>query len=531
MTVGMPSTQAESGTPWPPCLIGVQLCKTEKRRRPCATIDSPLQWGRRIRLVLRLQIAHIADDDASVTVNREYVEPQSLRILVVDDEENIRFALTMCLETDGHKVVAVGTIEAALAETTRCAFDLIFLDVRLGTQNGLDYIKTFLNESPWVRIVVITAFASIETAVEALKLGATDYLAKPFEPAQLRILTEQVAQRRQMERRLDALQKTLGTLDPEADFVSSSPTWRESIEIARRVATANVPILIRGETGAGRGRLARAIHEWSGRAQHPYTAICLEDQSPQELEEELFGSAVGPTTKVGAVAFAHGGTILLDEIGNLPLRLQPRLMTLLRDKEYERQETFERRPVDVRIIATTRMDLQGLVEAGKFREDLLMTLSVVQVDVPALRERPEDIMGLAERYLAFFSREHHRTITGFSRDAEFVLKNHAWPGNSRELRNLIERAVLQCDAELICLEDLPPDLIMNGVQETGKDLGGYQVGDLVPLQVIEEQHIRQVLASARTLRRAATILGVNASALCRKLKRLRQEAADDQPAE
>src|SRR5580658_2648347 len=195
---------------------------------------------------------------------------RALRILIIDDEENIRFAMSMCLENDGHKVVAAGTIEDALERTARQAFDLIFLDVRLGTQNGLDYIKSLLAENPWARIVVITAYASIETAVEAMKRGATDYLSKPFEAAQLTLLTQKVAERRLLERKVGALQKTLGSMDPEADFPTSSPIWRESIEFARRVATANSPILIRGEAGTGRGRLARAIHEWSPRADGPY---------------------------------------------------------------------------------------------------------------------------------------------------------------------------------------------------------------------------------------------------------------------
>ena len=194
------------------------------------------------------------------------LDSKSLRILVIDDEEHIRFALTMCLETDGHKVAAAGTIDEALDQTARQAFDLIFLDVRLGTQNGLDYIHDILVENPWARIIVITAYASIDTAVEAMKRGATDYLPKPFEPAALTLLTQKVAERRLLERKFDALQKTLGSMDAEADFPTSSPIYRESIEFAHRVATANSPILIRGESGTGRGRLARAIHEWSSRA-------------------------------------------------------------------------------------------------------------------------------------------------------------------------------------------------------------------------------------------------------------------------
>jgi two-component system, NtrC family, response regulator AlgB len=455
------------------------------------------------------------------------LELRALRILVVDDDEHIRFAITMCLESDGHKVVVAGTIEDALERTAAEAFDLIFLDVRLGTQNGLDYIKPLLDGNPWARIVVITAFASIETAVDAMKRGAADYLPKPFEPAQLLILTRKVAERRLLERKVEALQKILGEMDVEADFSTSNPNWRESIELARQIATTNVPVLIRGERGSGRGRLARAIHAWSWRAQGPFASVSLDGRSADEIEAELFGSDRGDN--IGAIAFCQGGTLLLHEIGGLPARLQPRLLTLLRDKEYERQGQSTRCSMDVRIIATTSADLSAAVTAGTFRVDLLMALTITRIDIPPLRQRPEDILPLAERYLALFSRERAHPIVGLSRDAAFVLKNHSWRGNMRELRNTMERAALMCQSDVIALDDLPADL-MSGEEKSDADSGGrYRIGDLVPLKTIEEAHIRQVLASAKTLRRAAAILGVNASALCRKLKRLDGESQMDAP--
>ncbi|HEX4055783.1 MAG TPA: sigma-54 dependent transcriptional regulator [Tepidisphaeraceae bacterium] len=459
------------------------------------------------------------------------LELRALRILVIDDEEHIRFALSMCLETDGHKVVVVGTIEAALEETARQAFDLIFLDVRLGTRNGLDYIQSLLEENPWARIIVITAYASIDTAVEAMKRGASDYLSKPFEPAQLTLLTRKVAERRLLERKVEALQKTLGSMDPEADFPASSPIWRESIEFARRVATANSPVLIRGEAGTGKGRLASAIHDWSTRAAGPFASISFAGQSIDALEVELFGSGPEIGGKIGAIAFCHGGTLLIDEIGGMPMRLQPKLLTVIRDREFEKQDQFIRRPADVRIIATTSVDLQPAVEAGKFRGDLMMAISVAQVDIPALRERSEDTLLLAERYLAYFIREHPKAIAGFDRDASFVLKKHSWPGNARELRNVVERAVLACDGELIGLDHLPPDLMNTAFKGTAAANGGYKIGDLVPLEVIEEAHIQQVLASVKTIRRAAAVLGLNASALCRRLKRAKTEGQHDELAQ
>jgi two-component system, NtrC family, response regulator AlgB len=207
------------------------------------------------------------------------------------------------------------------------------------------------------------------------------------------------------------------------------------------------------------------------------------------------------------------------------------LLAVIRDREYERQDQFVRRPSDVRIIATTSADLRHAVELGKFRADLLLALNVAQVDIPALRERPEDIILLADRYLAHLSREHHKPIAGFTRDATFLLKSHLWPGNTRELRNVVERAVLACTTEFVGLEHLPADLKNAAVKSKTAGLNGYQVGDLVPLEVIEEAHIQQVLASAKTIRRAAAVLGVNASALCRRLKRTKTETGNDKPAQ
>jgi NtrC-family two-component system response regulator AlgB len=457
-------------------------------------------------------------------MNHSRPEPRPLRILVVDDEENIRLMMRMCLEIEGHRLFGAATIDEALDLTSREAFDLIFLDVRLGNVNGLDYIKMLLEENPWARIIVITAFASIQSAVEAMKRGASDYLPKPFEPTQLRLLTQKVAERRVLERKVEALQKALGSQEPEADLSTSSPVWRESIEFARRIATANSPVLIRGESGTGKGWLARAIHEWSPRCDGPFTSISFDGKSVDAIETELFGSG----SEAGAIALCHGGTLLIKEISNLPMRLQPRILSVIRDKEFEKQDHFVRRPADVRIVSSTGADLAAAVGIGRFREDLLMALGVSQVSTPSLRERKEDILPLAERYLGSYSREHHKPIAGFTRDAAYVLKSHAWPGNCRELRNVVERAVIACDSDFIGLEHLPVDLKNTVSPEKDSTFGGYRVGDLVPLEVIEEAHIQKVLASAKTIRRAAAILGLNASALCRRLKRNSREESEKQ---
>lgn len=443
-----------------------------------------------------------------------------LRILVVDDEDNIRLLLSMCLEAEGHAITATAGIDEALAAVSREAFDLIFLDVRLGMDNGLDFIPELLAQNPWTRLVVITAYASIETAVEAMKRGATDYLPKPFTPSQVQLVTQKVADRRRLEWKYEALQRALCAMDPEADFPTTSAGMRRVLETARRVAASNAPVLICGEAGTGKGRLARAIHAWSERAHGPFSVVSCLNADAQALDAELFGvTAEGAgrdrVESTGRVAFSEGGTLLLDEAAQSPPSLQPKLLRLVRDREYERLYNFRARKADVRIVATATNDLADAVRDRRLRPELLLALDVVRLEIPPLRQRPEDLRLLAKRYLVYFSRENHRHIIGFTADAFHALQQYAWPGNVRELRNLIERAVLLSSGDEISLEHFPPNLLGASSE--------YEVGDLVSLDKIEETHIRRVLASAGTIRGAASILGIDPSTLARKLRRFPKE--------
>ncbi len=403
------------------------------------------------------------------------------------------------------------------------AFDLIFLDLRLGLDNGLDFIPRLVQENPWAKVIVITAYASVDTAVEAMKRGATDYLAKPFEPAQVLLVTQKVAERRRLELKIETLQAALGEVDPQSDFVTIDPIFRQTLEIARQVATSNVSVLIRGEIGTGKTWLARAIHNWSNRAAAPFAQVSCQAISSDALEAELFDrsptDAVLPE-KSGRVAFCDGGTLLLSEVGEMPMRLQPKVLRLIRDKDYERQDDYTRRTADVRLIASTAANLQAAVHRGTFRADLLLALDVIELIIPPLRQRPDDIPRLAEGHLAFFGRKNHRQIAGFTTDALHTLQRHLWPGNVLELRNVIERAVLLCGGDQIDVGHLPPNLA-NSEQN-------YNVGDLVDLHTIEELHIRRVIAASRSVRRAASILGIDPATLYRRIKR--HGVSDDRPA-
>lgn len=440
-----------------------------------------------------------------------------LRILLVDDERTIRVTLGACLRSGGHEVVDVGTAAEALAAVAKVAFDLVFLDMRLGAENGLDLIPRISIENPWAKIVVITAYATVDSAVEAMKRGASDYLPKPFTPAQVELVTGKVAQQRRLELRLEALQQEAGAADPEADFPTSNAEMRQALDLARRVAATSATVLIRGETGTGKYRLARAIHRWSGRSFGPFASTHCQTARPEQFEAELFGTAVDspqasdlPKERGGRVAFCEGGTLVLRAIEQTPMPLQPKLVRLLRDKEFERQGEYTARRADVRVVATSGVDLHDAARGGNFRADLAMAVDVVSINIPPLRQRPDDVMLLAERYLAFFAREHGSTVIRFSNDATDALKRHSYPGNSRELASLVERAVLICRGEEIELAHLPPNLL-NG--------NAYRVGDLVPLETITDMHIKQVMASTRSYESAASVLGINAITLWRRRKR------------
>jgi NtrC-family two-component system response regulator AlgB len=439
----------------------------------------------------------------------------SLNILVVDDEANVRRILSMALEADGHRVVGVGNVADALAENARQSFDLAFVDLRLGVDDGLDLIPSLLAASPWLKVIVITAYASIDTAVEAMRRGATDYIPKPFTPAQIRMAVNKTFAMHALEQKLAALQEDLGRAHPEIDFSSASPAMQRAVSLARQAAESEANILLRGENGTGKTVLARAIHAWSRRVDKPMSVVSCPSFSPELLESELFGHVQGAFTGAlrdnpGRLSLCEGGTLLLDEIGDLPRSLQPKLLRFLQDREYERVGDARTRKADVRIIAATNVDLEAAVRDGRFREDLFYRLNVIPILIPPLRERPEDITPLAERLLAFFARANHRSILGFTDEARERLLRSAWPGNIRELSNAVERAVILSRSERIGPEGL-------GLVEAGGD-PAPRIGDSVPIDRIEELHIRRVLASAKSLQEAAEILGIDQATLWRRRK-------------
>lgn len=440
-----------------------------------------------------------------------------LYVLVVDDEKNIRTVLSTCLESLGCQVTAVASPDAALTALTQHPCDLAFLDLRLGQANGLDLIPQFLAESPDLAIVVITAYATVDTAVDAIKRGAKDYLPKPFTPAQIRLIVEQFIEQRRLASRIRDLEGQLQEALPEIDTETAAPKMRAVLDIVARAARADTPVLFRGESGTGKGVLARLLHTQSQRASRPFVVVNCPTLSEELLASELFGHARGAFTgavrdQPGRVEIAHGGTLFLDEIGEIAPGLQAKLLRFLQDKQFERLGEHKTRQADVRVAAATNRDLEADVKSGRFREDLLYRLNVIEVFLPPLRERPEDILRLARWFLTFFARNAQRPPCELSPAAAQALLDYAWPGNIRELRNAIERAIILWPAQIIEPQAFPERIAAHA-------LAGPRLGGDYTVEAVEREHILRVLARTSTLEEAAQILGVDASTLWRKRKK------------
>jgi two-component system, NtrC family, response regulator AlgB len=443
--------------------------------------------------------------------------PRALHVLVVDDEKNIRNTLAVCLQGMGCQVVVAASADEGLAAAARQPFDLAFVDLRLGTASGLELMSPLLGQQPFLDVIVITAYASVDTAVEAIRRGARDYMPKPFTPAQVRQVVERVAERRRLEGRVETLEGELAATVPDAWLETVSARMQACLDLVLRAARSEAPVLLLGESGTGKGVLARALHAASARASGPFVTVACPTLSEELLAGELFGHSRGAFTgalrdRPGRVESAHGGSLFLDEIGELSAGLQAKLLRFLQDHQFERLGENRTRVADVRVVCATHRDLSAEVEAGRFRLDLLYRMNVVEVPVPALRERKEDLLRLARHFLAFFSRSAGRSAPELSKSAQEALLAYAWPGNIRELRNEMERAIVLSPVSV-----LEPAAFSSRI--AGQPVLLPQLGGDFSLDDLEREHIRRVLARSATQEDAARILGIDVSTLWRKRKR------------
>jgi len=444
-------------------------------------------------------------------------EALPMNILVIDDDASLRRTLRMSLEVLGHQPAEARDGTQALELLGRRPFDTALLDLHLAQEQGLDLLPRLLKFAPGLHVVVVTAYATIETAVEAMRRGAFDYLPKPFTPDQLRVVLDRIARIRRLESHVEELEEQIRSVAPEVDLQTNEPIMREALDVAFKTAATEATILIRGESGTGKGVFARAIHARSQRAAGPFVTVNCPSLSAELLESELFGHVQGAFTgairdTVGKVAAADGGTLFLDEIGDLPLPLQPKLLRLLQERCYERVGETQTRVSDVRILAATNRNLEAEIAAGRFREDLFYRLNVIEVTVPALRQRSQDILPLAQHLLRFFARQNGKTVSALSEPVREAITRYPWPGNVRELRNALERAVILASGPAIEPGNLPAQIFSRERQ------AGLAIESMT-LDELEADQIRRILAATPTIEEAAIKLGIDPSTLYRKRKR------------
>jgi two-component system, NtrC family, response regulator AlgB len=439
------------------------------------------------------------------------------RLLIVDDERNIRRSLVTFFESLGHTVRAAESGTQAVATLAEMQFDLVLTDYRMAEMSGLELLREIKKRAPESLVILMTAFATVENAVEAMKSGAYDYVTKPFSLEQI----QHTVDRALHVKVLQAENRALRSAIDEAPLLDShSAAMQRLLETARQAASSDATILLAGESGTGKNVIARQIHRWSRRHEKPFVVVNCTTLSEELLESELFGHVRGAFTgavkdKPGRLEAANGGTVFLDEIADLTPTLQTKSLRFLQDQNFERVGGEHTIHVDARIIAASNRDLESEVAAHRFREDLYYRLNVITLRVPPLRERREDILPLAEWLLNVAALRNGRPGLALSPGAITALANYRWPGNVRELRNAIERGTVLMRGETIAPDDLPDSLF----HDTTERRAEIPATPSASLDEVERDHIARVLAASATLEEAADTLGINVTTLWRKRRR------------
>jgi DNA-binding NtrC family response regulator len=450
------------------------------------------------------------------------------RILVADDHDALRRGLSLALSAAGHEVEEAANGNAAIEKLHEGYFDVVVSDLKMGGSDGLDVLRTTKTLHPSTSVILMTAFGSVSTAVEAMKHGAFDYVQKPFEVEEMEVKVEKALELKRLRNELDYLRNEQhGSYDFERIIGSSEPLQRV-LGVVKKVAKSNSTVLIRGETGTGKELIAGAIHHNSLRASRNFVKVNCAALQENLLESELFGHEKGAFTgadrqRIGRFEQADGGTLFLDEIGDMSASTQAKILRVLQEHEFERLGGTRTIKVDVRLIAATNRDLPTMVAQGLFREDLYYRLNVVSIDMPPLRERKEDILPLAMWFIRRFGTELKKKLDGLDNDAQKMLTRYNWPGNIRELENAIERAALLADSTLIKAEDLRlGDYSSSGSRDATSVVRIPPTG--IPLEEIERQALLEALKMSNWVQKdAAELLGISPRVMNYKIKTLNIE--------
>lgn len=446
------------------------------------------------------------------------------KILAVDDERGMRDLLRKVLSKEGYEVITAEDGEEGLNLIKENSFDIVIADLDMPIMNGIEMIKRAKDFDPNITIIIITAYASIESAVEALKLGAYDYLIKPFEIDELKIIVKKAFEKINLVTENTYLKQEIEEKFYFPGVVGKSESMKKVIELIDAVSKTDSLVLIEGESGTGKELVAKAIHQNSHRKNNPFIVLNCGALSEGVLESELFGHEKGSfsgafTQRKGRFELANSGTLFIDEVGELSLSAQTRLLRVLQEKEFERVGGTYPIKVDVRIIAATNKNLEKEVKENRFREDLFYRLNVFKINVPPLRDRKEDIIELSNFFISKFSKEMNKKITGLSPEAIKILKNYSWPGNIRELQNVIERAVVLCKDDIITPRELPDNLSKEAEMRDQVEIKSGETLDSA-MERIEKSIILKALKKCGfSQTKTAEYLGVKRTTLRYKLEK------------
>jgi two-component system response regulator AtoC len=450
------------------------------------------------------------------------------RILVVDDHDSLRRGLVKALSNSGHDVEEAANGTIAIERLQDSQFDVVLTDLRMGGADGMDVLRTASKVQPHAAVILMTAFGSIHTAVEVMKIGAVDFVQKPFEIEEMELKIDKAIELRHLKHQVDYLRHAQQEHHEFDRIVGASGALRQVLSMVTKVARSNSTVMIKGETGTGKELIAGAIHHNSLRASKAFVKVNCAALQENLLESELFGHEKGAFTsadkqRIGRFEQADGGTLFLDEVGDMSPSTQAKILRVLQEHEFERLGGTRTLRVDVRIITASNRNLATMVQEGRFREDLFYRLNVVSVEMPPLRERKDDIPALSAFFMKRFSSELKRTVNEIEPEALKIMMRHHWPGNIRELENVIERAVLLTDGSVIT----PIDLQI-GEQSSGQSGERSSVVKIpptgIPLEEIERQAVVEALKMSNWIQKdAADLLGISPRVMNYKIKILRIE--------